>query len=64
MKKYKVQMTMQQEEGLSFWDFSKEIIEARGIVHAHKLATAHAKAIRKLYNRPMRIEKVIEVGAE
>jgi hypothetical protein len=55
---------MQQEKRYSFWDFSQEILEARGIVHAHKLAIRHAKEITKLYNKPIRIEKVIEVGSE
>ena len=63
MKKYKVKITMQQNPKYSFWDFSQEILEARGIVHAHKLAIRHAKEITKLYNKPIRIEKVIEVGA-
>ena len=45
MKKYRVRYDAPKHFGLSY-----ETIEARGLVHAFKLAKAHIKEIRKLTN--------------
>ena len=45
----------------SHWNFASEIIQARGLMHAHKIAHDHLKALKKLESLPMRIETITEV---
>ncbi len=45
----------------SYWTYATEIIQARGLMHAHKLAHDHLKALKKLESLPMRIDKIREI---
>lgn len=60
MKKYTVTYEHQVEKNYSFWVYAKEIIEAKGIVHAQKLATNHLRELKKRNKKPMRISKILE----
>ena len=48
----------------SYWTFATEIIKARGLMHAHKIAHDHLKALNKLESLPLRIDKIAEVIPE
>lgn len=45
----------------AYWSYAEEIIQARGLMHAHKLAHDHLKALKKLESLPLRIDKITEV---
>ena len=60
MKSFKV--SYERKTGsTSYWTYAEEIIKARGLMHAHKLAHDHLKALKKLDSLPMRINKITEV---
>lgn len=61
MKKYKVIYEHQVDTAYSYWHFGVEVIEARGIVHAVKLANDHLRELKKLNKNPMRVAKVHEL---
>lgn len=60
MKKYTVTYEHKTHTKYSFWVYAKEIIEAKGIVHAQKLATDHLRELKKRNKNPMRISKILE----
>jgi len=60
MKKYIVIYEHQINTKYSFWHYAKEIIDAKGIVHAQKLATDHLRELKKRNKNPMRISKILE----
>lgn len=55
MKKFRVKYERKNDDG--FTRYCSELIEAKGIMHAHKLATDHAKVIKNLINS---IHEVVE----
>lgn len=59
MKSFKV--SYERKTTASHWTFAQEIIQARGLMHAHKLAHDHLKTLKKLETLPLRIDKIIEV---
>ena len=61
MLKYKVTYERRTSPKLSFWKFSTEIIEVRGIVHAHKLARDHLRDLKKLTSFDLRIYRIMLV---
>ena len=62
MKNYKVFYERQVIKKHSFWSYATEIIEARGLMHAQKLAHDHLKEMKKLEKGfTMRIGKVRQV---
>ena len=62
MNKYKVTYERQANTKYSFWDYAFEIIEARGLMHAQKLAHDHLKQMKKLEKGcAMRISKIRQV---
>lgn len=62
MNKYKVTYERQVNTKYSFWDYAFEIIEARGLMHAQKLAHDHLKEMKKLEKGfSMRIGKIRQV---
>ena len=48
-------------EGGNFYSYSSEIIEVKGIVHAHKKGRAHLNDIQKLAEGTVRIDKIMLV---
>ena len=48
----------------SFWTYATARIEARGIMHAQKLATDHLKEMSKLEDLPLRINRIDEVKTD
>jgi len=62
MKKYTVTYERQTNKKYSFWDYAFEIIEARGLIHAQKLAHDHLKEMKKFERGcAMRISKIRQV---
>ncbi len=62
MMRYTVIYARQVSKNYSYWIYATEIIEARGIVHAQKLAISHLRELKKHNkNMPMRIEKIKQV---
>ena len=59
--KYKVTYERRTAPKMSFYRYSNEIIEVRGIVHAHKLARDHLKELKKLTRFDLRIDHVFLV---
>ena len=60
MKMFDVSYERHKSEG--YWPtFATERIKARGIIHAHKLANDHLKALRTLDDGQIRIQRVDEV---
>ena len=59
--KYKITYERRTEKALSQYRFSTEIIEVRGIVHAHKLARDHLRDLRKLTEFDLRIYRIMLV---
>jgi len=45
--------------GSSHYLYSSEIIEVKGIVHAHKRAHDHLYELRKLTEHSLRIDKIL-----
>ena len=41
-----------------YWTYASETIEARGLMHAQKLANDHLKALQKNDKLPMRISRI------
>lgn len=48
----------------SYYLYSSEIIEVKGIVHAHKRAKDHLYEIRKLSEFNIRIDKIMLIEEE
>lgn len=48
----------------SYYSYTTEIIEARGIVHAHKLAQAHLKELQKMSSYKIRIDYIRQMEAQ
>ena len=62
MNKYKVYYERQVNKKYSFWNYASEIIEARGLMHAQKLAHDHLKEMKKLEKGyTLRITKIVQV---
>ena len=61
MNRYKVTYERQVNTKYSYWDYASEIIEARGLMHAQKLAFEHMRELKKRENLPFRIGKIIQV---
>jgi len=62
MKRYKVIYERQVIKKHSFWQYAIEIIEARGLMHAQKLAHDHVKEMMKLEKGySLRINKIVQV---
>ena len=62
MNRYKVTYERQVNKKYSFWDYTFEIIEARGVMHAQKLAHDHLKEMKKLEKGcAMSISKIRQV---
>ena len=59
MNLYKV--TYERKTTGSYWSYASEILQARGLMHAQKLATDHLKELRKNADLPMRINRIIQV---
>ena len=59
--KYRVTYEWRTARNLSFYKFSTENIEVRGIVHAHKLARDHLRDLRKLTEFDLRIYRIMRV---
>lgn len=59
MNLYKV--TYERKTTSNYWSYASEIIQARGIMHAQKLATDHLKKLKKMDDLPMRINRIIQV---
>lgn len=64
MNRYKVIYERQVDTAYSFWHYAEEIIEARGLMHAQKLAHAHMRELKKLERLPMRIAKIKQVSSD
>ena len=41
-----------------YWAYASEIIDARGLMHAQKLANDHLKALQKNDKLPIRISRI------
>ena len=62
MNSYKVIYEIQVNKKYSFWQYAIEIIEARGLMHAQKLAHDHLKEMKKLEKGySLRINKIVQV---
>lgn len=62
MKQYSVVYERQVNPNYSFWTYATEIIDARGIVHAQKLARSHLRELKKSNGDfPIRIGKITQV---
>jgi len=59
MKSFKV--SYERKTSSNYWTFAQEIIEARGLMHAQKLAHDHLKALAKLESLPLRINTIQEI---
>lgn len=56
--KWKAMYERRTTKNLSFYNYSSEIIDARGIVHAHRLARDHLRELRKLTSYELRIDNI------
>jgi len=59
--KYKITYERKTSQSSSHWKYSNEIIEVRGIVHAHKLARDHLRDLKKLTSFDLRIYRIMLV---
>ena len=59
--KYKITYERRTARNLSFYRYSTEIIEVRGIVHAHKLARDHLRELKKLTSFELRLDHIFLV---
>jgi len=59
MNRYKV--NYERKSTASYWSYASEILEARGLMHAQKLANDHLREMKKLESLPLRINKITQV---
>ena len=59
--KYKITYERKTGKNLSFYNYAAEILEVKGIMHAHKLARDHLRALRKQSSYELRIKTVYPV---
>lgn len=59
MNQYKV--TYKRETNKYYWTYASEIIQARGLMHAQKLANDHLREMKKLESLPLRIDQITQV---
>lgn len=59
--KYKITYERKTDKNLSHYQYSTEIIDVRGIVHAHKLARDHLRELKKLTEFDLRIYRIMLV---
>ncbi len=59
MKSFKT--SYERKTSSTYWTFATEIIKARGLMHVYKLAHDHLKALKKLEDYPMRINRITDV---
>ena len=59
MNRYNV--TYKRKTEKYYWGYASEIIQARGLMHAQKLANDHLKEMKKLESMPLRIDKIVQV---
>jgi len=57
--KYKIEY--ERKSTASYWSFASEIIDARGLMHAQKLANDHLKELQKFDKLPIRIQRIRQV---